>query len=132
LQLAIAICENKMRHITVDFANKTIELTKNFSKRAGVVGSVEYQTLLEVMRDFPNYNLHVENAPKYYNQSPYSRLTYSDMEEYINQNVDESQRHQKLLELRYQKEILGFARAKALFIQEYLKPEEIKKKETVA
>ena len=121
-----------MKNIVVDFEAKVITVTSNFAKRAGIVGSPEYHTLVEVMRDFPDYALRVKRTHSHYKPSPYSRLTYADMEEYINRNVDESQRHQKLLELRYHKELLGFARAKALFIQEYMKPEEHGRKETVA
>lgn len=122
----------KMKNITVDFEKNTITVTTNFAKRAGVVGSPEYHTLVEVKREFPDYAIRVKSVPSHYTPSPYSKLTYADMEEYIKQNVDESQCHQKLLELRYHKELLGFARAKALFIQEYMKPEEHGRKETVA
>ena len=122
-----------MKNIVVDFEAKVITVTSNFAKCAGVAGTPEYHTLVEVMREFPDYSLRVQRAPfRHYTPSPYSRLTYADMEEYINRNVDENQREEKLLELKYQKAILGFARAKALFVQEYMKPEEHDRKETVA
>lgn len=121
-----------MRNITVNFKTKTIDVTNAFSKRAGVVGSVEYQTLVEVMRAFPDYALCIKLTPSHHTLSPYGKLTYADMEEYINKNVDESQRKEKLLELKYNKEILGFFRAKALFIKEFMMPEESKRENTVA
>lgn len=121
-----------MKNIVVDFEAKVITVTSNFAKRAGVAGTPEYHTLVGVMRDFPDYAIRVKSVPSRYTPSPYSRLTYADMEEYIKQNVAESQHHQKLLELRYNKELLGFTRAKALFIQEYMKPDEHDRKETVA
>jgi hypothetical protein len=54
------------------------------------------------------------------------------MVEYINSNVDESQRKEKLLQLQYNKEILGFAHAKALFLKEFMPPEKVEIKDTVA
>lgn len=121
-----------MKNIVVDFEEKVITVTSNFAKRAGVVGSPEYHTLVEVMRDFPDYAIRVKRTHSHYKPSPYSRLTYADMEEYINRNVDESQRAEKLLELQYHKAILGFARTKALFLKEFMPPEEVERKDTVA
>ena len=122
-----------MKNIVVNFESKTIELTKNFSKRAEVVGSLEYCELVAVMQNFPNYSLRVQHAPiRHYSPSPYSKLTYADMEEYINRNVDESQREQRLLELRYQKEMLGFAHAKAIFLKEFMPQMEAENDGTVA
>ena len=121
-----------MKNIVVNFESKTIELTKTFSKRAGVVGTPEYHTLVEVKRAYPDYAIHVKNASTHYTPSLYSRLTYADMEEYIKRNVDENQREEKLLELKYQKAILGFARTKALFIKEFMPCEETETTGTVA
>ena len=121
-----------MKNIVVNFKSKTIELTKSFSKRAGVVGSPEHHTLVEVKREFPDYTICVKSTHSHYTPSPYSRLTYADMEEYINRNVDESERAEKLLELQYHKAILGFARTKAIFIKEFLTAEEVEDKGTVA
>lgn len=121
-----------MKNIVVDFEAKVITVTNNFAKRAGVAGTPEYHTLVGVMRDFPDYALRVKRTPSHHTSSPYSRLTYADMEEYINRNVEESQRAEKLLELQYHKAILGFARTKALFLKEFMPPEEVERKDTVA
>jgi hypothetical protein len=87
---------------------------------------------VEVKREYPDYAIHVKNAPTHYTPSLYSKLTYADMEEYIKRNVDENQREEKLLELKYQKAILGFARTKALFIKEFMPQMENENAGTVA
>ena len=119
-----------MKNIVVDFEAKAITITRNYSKRAGIVGTPEYRTLVEVMREFPDYKLCIKSSPS--RISANSKLTYSDMVEYINSNVDESQRKEKLLQLQWNKAILGFAQAKTLFLKEFMSPEEVESKDTVA
>lgn len=119
-----------MKNIVVDFEAKVITITRNYSKRAGIVGSSEYRALVEVRREFPDYKLCIKPAPSHISAN--SKLTYADMEEYINCNVDKSQRKEKLLQLQYNKAILGFAQAKALFLKEFMSPEEVESKGTVA
>ena len=119
-----------MKNIVVDFEAKVITITRNYSKRAGIVGTPEYRTLLEVKREFPDYKLCIKPSPS--RISANSKLTYADMVEYINSNVDEIQRKEKLLQLQWNKAILGFAQAKALFLKEFMSTEEVESKDTVA
>ena len=85
-----------MKNIVVNFESKTIELTKNFSKRAGVFGSPEYRSLVEVKREFPDYTLFIKPSHSYYSPSPYSRLTYADMEAIIMRCEDVNKREEWL------------------------------------
>ena len=113
-----------MKNIVVNFESKTIELTKNFSKRAGVVGSPEHHTLVEVKRAYPDYAIHVKNAPTHYTPSLYSKLTYADMETYIEYRFEGSQQKEKLDFLFQISETLGTSLAVDWFIKSVISPDD--------
>ena len=48
-----------MKKINVNYVSKKIELSESFAKKAGTVGSTEYQILGSVKKEYPNYNLEV-------------------------------------------------------------------------
>jgi hypothetical protein len=109
-----------MKNIVVNFESETIELTKNFSKRAGVVGSPEYRTLVEVKREFPDYTLCIKPTHSHYTPSPYSRLTYADMEATIMRCDDANKREVWLDEFNRRRCIFPFPQIKSWFVQNVL------------
>jgi hypothetical protein len=112
-----------MKNIVVNFESKTIELTKNFSKRAGVAGTPEYHTLVGVMRDFPDYTLRVKRTPSHHTPSPYSRLTYEDMEAMIMRCEDADMREELLTRFNTIKLSGKYFEVKQWFIQTRLADE---------
>ena len=48
-----------MKKINVNYVSKKIELSESFAKKAGTVGSTEYQILVSVQKEYPNYNVEV-------------------------------------------------------------------------
>ena len=109
-----------MKNIVVNFESKTIELTKNFSKRAGVFGSPEYRSLVEVKREFPDYTLFIKPSHSHYSPSLYSRLTYADMEAIIMRCEDVNKREEWLDEFNRGRCIFPFAQIKSWFIRNVL------------
>lgn len=109
-----------MKNIVVNFESKTIELTKNFSKRAVVFGSPEYRALVEVKREFHDYTLFIKPSHSHYTPSPYSRLTYADMEATIMRCEDDHKREAWLDEFNRKKYTMLFAQTKSWFIQNVL------------
>ena len=112
-----------MKNIVVDFEEKVITVTSNFAKRAGVVGSPEYHTLVEVMRDFPDYALRVKRTHSHYKPSPYSRLTYEDMEAMIMRCEDADMREELLTRFNTLKLSGKYFEVKQWFIQTRLADE---------
>lgn len=109
-----------MKNIVVDFEAKVITVTSNFAKRAGVAGTPEYHTLVGVMRDFPDYALRVKRTHSHYKPSPYSRLTYADMEATIMRCEDDHKREAWLDEFNRKKYTVLFAQTKSWFIKNVL------------
>ena len=109
-----------MKNIVVDFEAKVITVTNNFAKRAGVAGTPEYHTLVGVMRDFPDYALRVKRTPSHHTPSPYSRLTYADMEAIIMRCEDVNKREEWLDEFNRGRCIFPFAQIKSWFIRNVL------------
>lgn len=109
-----------MKNITINYEYKKINITNTFAKRAGVVGSSEYNMLVNVRREFPDYALHVNSVSRQYNPSPYSRLTYAYMEATIMKCDNAEKREEWLEELEKRKFIRGFFEAKKWFIQTVL------------
>jgi hypothetical protein len=113
----------KMKNITVDFEKNTITVTTNFAKRAGVVGSPEYHTLVQVMREFPDYKLCITHTPSHYRPSPYSRLTYADMETIIMNCEDIQKREEWFDTFEKIRLIRSFFEVKKWFVQTVLAEE---------
>ena len=109
-----------MKNIVVDFEAKVITVTSNFAKRAGVAGTPEYHTLVGVMRDFPDYTLRVKRTPSHHTPSPYSKLTYADMEATIMRCEDDHKREAWLDEFNRKKYTVLFAQTKSWFIKNVL------------
>ena len=109
-----------MKNIVVDFEAKVITVTNNFAKRAGVAGTPEYHTLVVVMRDFPDYALRVKRTHSHHTPSPYSKLTYADMEARIMRCEDDHKREAWLDEFNRKKYTVLFAQTKSWFIKNVL------------
>lgn len=66
----------------INFASKTIEITKTFADKASRFGSEEYRTLRTAMYDLPDFAVAIKVAPKC-RQTYMKGLTYEYMESYI-------------------------------------------------
>lgn len=85
-----------MHPFTINYKEKTIELTKSFAKVASHYGTEEYKTLAEVRKDFPNYEVIIK-APVKRKKDSFKGLTYGYMESYLKAK-EESEENKKLLE----------------------------------
>ncbi len=65
----------------VDFMIKEIRITKSFYKKAQIVGTKEFNTMIALQEKLPTFNIVFQNHPKPYNDTWYP--TYSQMIEYI-------------------------------------------------
>lgn len=83
-----------MKNIQINFANNTIEITKNFSKEASYYGSEAYNELMGAKRDFPTYTVIVKAAPKR-KANAYKGLNYEYMKKYIIKNSGEESEQMK-------------------------------------
>ena len=76
--------------MTINFASKTIEMTKTESKAAGKFGTEAYKELTTILQQFPNYTIHVVTRPTTKKASSLKGLTYDYMEAYITKYDDEA------------------------------------------
>ncbi len=72
-------------NIRINFGEKTITLARAFAKKAAIMGSTEYNELLTVKEDFPDYTIKTRKISRNPNKETYRGLTYSYMENYIRQ-----------------------------------------------
>ena len=49
-----------MKKMNVNYVAKTIELSENFAKKAGIVGSPSYNELVDVQKAYPTYTVKVQ------------------------------------------------------------------------
>lgn len=75
-----------MHPFTVNYKEKTIELTKSFAKSASHYGTEEYKTLAEVRKDFPTYEVIIKTSVKR-KKDNFKGLTYDYMESYLKAKV---------------------------------------------
>lgn len=73
-----------MTAYTLSHTNKSIILTKAFSRSAGILGSTAYNTLKQLRADYPDYTIEMRTVKRKEGKSNTSyHLTYKNMEEYI-------------------------------------------------
>lgn len=68
-----------MKDITINFKNKTIEMSKSFAKAASEYGSDQYKALIEARKDFPTFKL----VTKIERKKSANSFTYDFMFKYI-------------------------------------------------
>ena len=73
----------KIENYTFNHINKTIILTKKFSKAACTMGTVEFKELTRLMKDYPAYTLEVREIKKPEGKITYKGLTAERMREFI-------------------------------------------------
>lgn len=67
----------------VDYAKETIVITKDFAKRASIVGSPEFDCLAELLRAYPRYKVAARTAKKCPSRPSVNGLTNVFMETHI-------------------------------------------------
>lgn len=67
----------------INYIENTIVVTKSFLKKAGTIGSKEYNELAKVRRDFPDFRIQQREITKKQGKKTYGKLTYKVMGEFI-------------------------------------------------
>ena len=77
-----------MKNITINYAKKTIEITKSFEKKAREYGSDAYKALRDARNEFEGYELVVKTSKS---SNTFKGMDYDFMVEYISkqENADE-------------------------------------------
>ena len=80
--------------MNANLMSKKIEMTKTEAKAAGKPNTAEYNTLLELMKNFPGYQIEIVKSAKKVDR--FKGLDYDYMEDYIKSHKSE------LLEIFYE------------------------------
>jgi len=80
--------------MNANLMSKKIEMTKTEAKAAGKPNTAEYNTLLELMKNFPGYQIEIVKSAKKVDR--FKGLDYDYMEDYIRSHKSE------LLEIFYE------------------------------
>ena len=100
----------------VNYNEKTIEMTKSEAKAASLVGSDEYNALLEVRKEFPGYRIAVKAIK---NKNVFKGMDYDFMEKYIKAHDDEGEILSKFQKMKVFG--LSYGEIKQKFIETYPK-----------
>ena len=103
-----------MKNICIDYAKKTIEITKSFEKKASEYGSVAYHQLNEVRNEFPRFKI-VVKTPKPSNGL--KGMDYEFMLEYISKQANAEELTEKFNKLRTME--LTYGEMKQWFIEQF-------------
>lgn len=82
--------KNVINGIKYNHEEGTIELTKKAAKAASVYGSEEYDYLMNLRKDFPEYKVVVKNSSRRTKKDCLKGLDYDFMRKYIANHGDES------------------------------------------
>ena len=107
--------------IKVNFANRTIVISKSFAVKASVVTSKEYRDLTDVQASYPEYQIVVREIKRNPNKETYPNLTYAYMEHYIatHAHADERMAEYKETRLRAQCHAMRYGFVKKWFLAAY-------------
>ena len=78
-----------MTNVTINFNNRTIEMTKKFAAAAKRFGTEAYKELQEARRDYPTFRV-VTKSAKIGKRDTFKGLTFDFMEAYIEAHDDET------------------------------------------
>ena len=110
----------KANDYTINHVAGTITIAKKFAKAAGTIGSQEYKTMIQLKKDFLNYEIKYKETRAKADKKTHKGLTIELMEKYIVHINDES----GLAELEAVKEYYNsnkayYAKVKAWFLKKY-------------
>ena len=84
----------------LNVAEGKIVITKVFQKKASVYGSNEYNVLVNLRRDLPDYQIEVKEIKKKENKKSYKGLNIDEMKRFINtRGEEEQQAFEKVLQI---------------------------------
>lgn len=72
---------------TIDHAEGKIILTKEFNKRAGILGTPEYKAMMKLRKDFPSYTSELKTISRNPHKRAYAKLTYDRMRQFISEQA---------------------------------------------
>ena len=75
---------------TIDYANNTVKMTKDFSEKAQVEGTTEYRTLKRIKRDFPEISIERRTVTRV-KKGSVVKVPYETMTRYISYLRDQEQ-----------------------------------------
>ena len=73
----------KRANYEIIYADKTITVTKAFYKEASTLGTIAYNTLLAIRKDYPDFEIAIKTVKKKSGKETYHNLTVKKMREYI-------------------------------------------------
>ena len=73
----------------IDFVSKCVEVSNAEMKRAQTYGSREFEMLMKVMKELPDFQITVKQQQPRASYNPYARLTYDMMAQFIEANAPE-------------------------------------------
>lgn len=73
----------KTNGVSFNHAAKVIIITKAFEKAANNIGSTEYNELVKIRRDFPDYTIKRKEIEKKTSKQTYKGLTVKEMKRFI-------------------------------------------------
>lgn len=117
-------------YCVADYVQKIIFINKPFATAAKVIGSKEYEELLTLRRDYPDYKVELRTITKNPHKQSHHGLTYEKMAEHITRSykADKAQRLEELEDMKYRAGFQkgSYAIVKKWFLEKYGKDLEIK------
>ena len=114
---------NELKGLLVDYINENIRVTKKFLEKAGKFGTPEQKAMVEVKREFPDFEIVVEESSS--KKESYGSLTVERMIAYVelkdNENAENFKRDVRVyIDDKTSKLVKGkYATIKRIFLASY-------------
>ena len=111
----------KTNAYTIDHANNTITITREFAKRSAVIASEEYRVLSQLHKDFPEYTIQPRKANVDKNKKKtHVGLTLDFMKKYLERLNDPAALNEfESVKAYYKGHPAYYAKVKAWFLSKY-------------
>lgn len=106
------------KQYVIDLVNEIVCVDKEFVKKAGRLGTPEFETFMELKRTLPGFKFEEKNL-NVSNKNVYSELTYEVMEAFINFHVEENCRKKVVDEFKAVRAEAVFKKAPYSFVKSW-------------
>ena len=112
---------------TIDHANKTITITKSYSKRANQIGTKEFRELASLHKSYPDYAIQNRTAVVSNTKNTHGGLNLALMKKYLEHcsNSEEALKEFETIKTYYAGAKGYYGKVKSWFLNKYPNYEEV-------
>ena len=90
---------NKTTGYSINFAGRKIIITRRFGKAASQIGSTEFNTMQQLLRDFAGFDIEYKEIARRENKKSYCGLSIDEMKRFLADKPVELEKLEKVIKI---------------------------------